>query len=65
MRKHLYDDEHNKHLSQHTPGMKRQEHSSFYIRDNKLVKSTIIRTYFNNGDYVDSRTSEIICNTAE
>ena len=60
MRKHLYDDEHNKHLDQHRPELRLQEFNSFYVKNGKLVKYSISRTYFTDGGYSDTTTTSVI-----
>ena len=62
MKKHIHDTENNKHLDQYRPGLKRQEFCSYEIKGKWLHKETIVRTYFKSGDYVDSVSSETICN---
>lgn len=64
MKKHINDAENNKHLDQHRDGLKRQEFHSFEIKDGSLRKETIVRTYFSNGEYIDSNSSETICNAS-
>ena len=65
MKKHINDGENNKHLDQYRDGLKRQEFHSFYIKDGSLRKETITRVYFSNGEYVDSNSTETICNASK
>jgi len=63
MKKHINDAQNNLHLDQPREGLKRQEFHSFEIKDGSLRKETIVRTFFNNGEYIDSNSSETICAT--
>ena len=62
MKKHINDAENNRHLEQHRDGLKRQEFHSFEVKGGMLRKETIIRTFLSNGEYIDSNSSETICN---
>ena len=64
MKKHIYDAENNKHLDQHRDGLKRQEFHSFEVKNGRLRKETITRVFFDNGEYVDSTSTETICNAS-
>ena len=61
MKKHINDAENNLHLDQPRLGLKRQEFYSYYVEGEYLRKETIVRVYFNNGEYVDSNSTETIC----
>jgi len=64
MKKHINDAENNRHLEQYKPGLKRQEFHSFYTQGAYLRKETIIRVYFDSGEYTDTTSNETICNAS-
>ena len=43
---------------------KRQEFHSFEVKGGYLRKDTIVRTFFSNGEYIDSNSSETVCNAS-
>jgi hypothetical protein len=65
MKKHINDAENNLHLDQPRTGLKRQEFHSYYIEGGHLRKETIVRVYFNNGEYMDSNSTETICHATK
>ena len=65
MKKHINDAENNLHLDQPRLGLKRQEFYSYYVEGEYLRKETIVRVYFNNGEYVDSNSTETICHASK
>jgi hypothetical protein len=42
------------HFNNIPDGVIRQELTSYYMRDDKLIKHTVERTYSSDGDYNDS-----------
>ncbi len=42
------------HFNNIPDGVIRQELTSYFMRDNKLIKKTVERTYSSDGDYNDS-----------
>ena len=64
MKKHINDADNNKHLDQPRKGLKRQEFISFEVTDGYLRKETITRVFFNNGEYMDSVSTETVCNAS-
>tara|TARA_R110000822_G_scaffold28530_4_gene84788 strand:- start:667 stop:864 length:198 start_codon:yes stop_codon:yes gene_type:complete len=63
MKKHINDEYNNTHMSQPRLGLKRQEFSSYEIKDGCLRKETITRVFFDDGvRYSDSTSSIVITN---
>ena len=60
MKRHMNDEQHNRHLEQPRTGLLRQEFTSFEHQDNKIVKRTITRTYLGTDRYTDSQVTEVI-----
>jgi hypothetical protein len=60
MKKHIHDAEHNTHLDQYRDGLVRQEFICYTKTNNRLRKETVVRTYYTNGEYTDSSTTETI-----
>lgn len=47
------------------PGLKTCRHISYEIKNGKMCKETITRTYFLNGEYNDSQCVEVICDATD
>jgi len=57
--------EHDAYMSQPRTGLKRQEMTTLHIQNGNLRKTTVTRVFFNNGEYLDSESTETICNATE
>jgi|11_taG_2_1085331.scaffolds.fasta_scaffold09133_5 hypothetical protein len=65
MKKHVHHKEFDQYMDQWSEGMKHQQRITMKVKDNYLVKETVTRVFFKNGEYIDSFSSETICNASK
>ena len=62
MKRHINSDHWDTKLDQPDGKIKTQRLETISVVDGRVTRETVTRTYFNNGEYMDSESVEIICN---
>jgi len=52
-------------LNQPDGKIKTQRLETIYVEGGQVKRDTVTRTFFNNGEYTDSESCEIICNATK
>jgi|13_taG_2_1085334.scaffolds.fasta_scaffold32769_2 hypothetical protein len=65
MKRHINSDHWDTKLDQPDGKIKTQRLETISVVDGKLRRETVVRLFFANGDYMDSESSEVICDAAE
>jgi hypothetical protein len=65
MKRHINSDHWDTKLDQPDGHIKSQRLETISVVNGKLRRETVVRSFFANGDYMDSESSEVICDAAE
>jgi hypothetical protein len=61
MKRHINSDKWDEKLNQPDGKIKAQKLETIFVDGEQVKRETVTRTFFKNGEYVDSETIEIIC----
>ena len=62
MKRHINSDHWDTKLDQPDGKIKTQRLETISVVDGRVTRETVTRTYFANGNYMDSESVEVICN---
>lgn len=65
MKRHMNSDHWDTKLNQPDGKIKTQRLETIYVEGGQVKRDTVTRTFFNNGEYTDSESCEIICNATK
>lgn len=65
MKRHINSDHWDTKLDQPDGNIKTQRLETITVKRGKVYRETVVRNFFANGDYMDSESSEVICDAAE
>ena len=64
MKRHINSDHWDTKLDQPDGHIKSQKLETITVKNGKVIRETVKRQFFSNGDYMDSESSEVICDAA-
>ncbi len=65
MKKHINSEHWDTVLSQPDGSIKTQKLETITVKNGKVIRETVKRQFFANGEYMDSESTEVICDAAE
>lgn len=65
MKRHINSDHWDTKLDQPNGKIKTQRLETIYVEGGQVKRDTVTRTFFSNGEYMDSESCEIICNASK